>query len=246
MYYHTDKEKGMKRGWLHLGKDDRHYISYEFCFPRFACGLTLSEYGDKATLGISPIFFSLYLSSSWPRWLVNKMRERQIGFYFYNWSLVLSPFVNTMMWSRDFPWWQKGYTIHLPFQRKHFRTSYLMNDGSWINEKKGPHKLGETWQNPRDIEGRFKEVHDYTYTRKNGEVQKRKATITVEEREWRRFKNIPLFRMIRRSIDVEFDGEVGERTGSWKGGCIGCGIDLLPNETPLKALRRMEATRRFN
>lgn len=48
-----------------------------------------------------------------------------------------------------------------------------------------------------------------------------------------------------RSIDVEFNAEVGERTGSWKGGCIGCGYQMNPNETPLQALRRMEAERKF-
>lgn len=233
------KESG---GWRGFSK----YFRWEFYAPRFACGLTLSEYGGAVTLNISPIFCDLYITTERAKWLIAKMHERQIGFAVHNYALWISPFKNTMGWSRDFPWWQKGFAIHAPFQMKHFRTSYLMNDGSWINEKKGAHKLGEPWQNPRDIEGRFKEVHDYTYTLKNGEIQKRKATITVEEREWRRFKRVPLFRMIRRSIDVEFDGEVGERTGSWKGGCVGCGTDLLPNETPLKALRRMEATRKFN
>lgn len=51
---------------------------------------------------------------------------------------------------------------------------------------------------------------------------------------------------IKESINVDFDGEVGERTGSWKGGTIGCGYDLLPDETMLDALRRMERNRTFN
>jgi hypothetical protein len=44
---------------------------------------------------------------------------------------------------------------------------------------------------------------------------------------------------------IEFNDEVGERTGSWKGGTLGCGYNLLPNETPLECLRRMEKERKF-
>ncbi len=40
-------------------------------------------------------------------------------------------------------------------------------------------------------------------------------------------------------------GGVGERTGSWKGGTIGCGNDLLPGETMEQSLRRMERDRTF-
>jgi hypothetical protein len=44
---------------------------------------------------------------------------------------------------------------------------------------------------------------------------------------------------------VVFSAEVGERSGSWKGGCIGCGYDLLPDELPEECLRRMERDRKF-
>lgn len=48
-----------------------------------------------------------------------------------------------------------------------------------------------------------------------------------------------------RGIDVDFDGEVGERTGSWKGGTVGCSYESRPGETPVQTLRRMERERRF-
>lgn len=54
-----------------------------------------------------------------------------------------------------------------------------------------------------------------------------------------------LFSKIRTDIDVEFDKEVGERTGSWKGGVLGCGWGLLPGETPYECLKRMERERLF-
>lgn len=88
------------------------------------------------------------------------------------------------------------------------------------------------------------ETHPYTYTLKSGEVQHRRATIRVEEMEWRRWW-LP-WRHVWRGIEVEFDDEVGERTGSWKGGTLGCGYEFKDStETPLECLRRMEAEREF-
>lgn len=45
--------------------------------------------------------------------------------------------------------------------------------------------------------------------------------------------------------EVEFSDEVGERTGSWKGGTIGCSFDIQKGETAEQALKRMEKTREF-
>ena len=46
-------------------------------------------------------------------------------------------------------------------------------------------------------------------------------------------------------MSVNFSDEVGERSGSWKGGTLGCGYDLLKNETMEQCLRRMEKERKF-
>lgn len=88
-----------------------------------------------------------------------------------------------------------------------------------------------------------RQEHPYRYQLKNGDVQKRTATIQYEERLWTRFW-IP-WRRLSRSIDVRFSDEVGERTGSWKGGTIGCGYELRGSETPGECLRRMERERQF-
>lgn len=87
------------------------------------------------------------------------------------------------------------------------------------------------------------ETHPYQYVLKNGTVQKRTATIKVESRMWTR-RWIP-FKKISRYIDVKFNDEVGEKTGSWKGGTIGCGYDLKPGEHPLDCLLRMQRERKF-
>lgn len=86
--------------------------------------------------------------------------------------------------------------------------------------------------------------YDFTYTLKNGTIQERKAKVYVERRIWR-CKCLPFIKKVATSIWCEFDGEVGERTGSWKGGTTGCGEDLWAEETPKQCFRRMERERRF-
>lgn len=87
------------------------------------------------------------------------------------------------------------------------------------------------------------ENHPYTYTLRSGEVQERTATITEEMRYWTR-PWLPYERW-QRDIDVLFNKEVGERSGSWKGGVLGCGWAMLPGESALDTLRRMEQEREF-
>lgn len=38
---------------------------------------------------------------------------------------------------------------------------------------------------------------------------------------------------------------LGARRGSWKGGCVGCGYDMRPEEAPKETLMRMQRERRF-
>lgn len=62
------------------------------------------------------------------------------------------------------------------------------------------------------------------------------ATTMIEEREWHFgtgwFKWLSWFRKpkISRSLDLRFSSEVGQRKGSWKGGTLGHGIEMLPGE----------------
>ena len=70
------------------------------------------------------------------------------------------------------------------------------------------------------------------------------ATTHIEEREWRFgtgwFKWLSLFRRpkIRRSLDIGFSEETGPEKGSWKGGTMGTGIEMLPDELHEAAFRR--------
>jgi hypothetical protein len=87
---------------------------------------------------------------------------------------------------------------------------------------------------------------DYLIRDFDGEIVA--ATAYVEEREWSRgsgrwqwVQNF-LPPLIRRCLTIAYASEVGTEKGSYKGGSIGGGVDLLPGELPLTALKRLYAT----
>lgn len=159
--------------------------------------------------------------------------------------------------------------LHMPYQYDWVRTSILLKTGEWEHETK---KKKESFYEDKWTKLKWLEEHPYTYVLKSGKVQQRIATITVEEREWRKrwLKWTSLFNKVRKDIAVEFSyggpisrnimfektshkerkkeetAEVGERTGDWKGGTIGYGYNMLPGEAPIDTLRRMERERIFN
>jgi len=142
---------------------------------------------------------------------------------------------------------KKWITWNFPFlTKKWFRTSILLKDGSWEHEFKNE-RLGE--RNKQFWKDEWKERqaswnYDYVDSYDNSVIP---TTIYVEEREWRPkwLQWTKLFAITNKTIDVHFSKEVGKRKGSWKGGTIGCSYTLLPNETPLECLKRMEKERKF-
>jgi len=148
------------------------------------------------------------------------------GVYYHERSVVLC-------------WGPKTKFIHMPWEMVHIKCEVLRPDGTWAKEV-------NSWDKG-EPDGREVQVHDYIYTLRSGEVQHRKATCHVERREWRQkwLRWTRLFAKIRTYLEIQFDGEVGERTGSWKGGCIGCGYDMRRGESMESCLRRMEAERKF-
>lgn len=96
----------------------------------------------------------------------------------------------------------------------------------------------------REIVALNSELHAYRYTLRSGEVQVRNATIHVTRWTYAR-KWFPFVKHVNTSIDIVFDQEVGETSGSWKGGCTGCSYAMLDDESPVETLRRMERERVF-
>lgn len=140
----------------------------------------------------------------------------------------------------------KWWAFRIPFFYKEWvRTSNLRIDGNWEHETMGNSK--------KFYEDKWKsiikhETFPYTYFLKDGTSQHRKATVKTEEREWRPYALMwtSYFAHISRTIDIQFDDEIGERTGSWKGGVTGCSYELLKGESPKECLYRMQLSREFN
>lgn len=139
---------------------------------------------------------------------------------------------------------KKSKVIYMPWSWDHYRTSKMTKHKKWIHELKGNYLefYDDAWKPIL-----FTQTLPYKYILKSAGVQNVNATIQVSEREWRRkwLKWTKLGNKVIRSIDIEFDQEVGEESGSWKGGVLGCGFNMLKNESPEQCLKRMEQTRKF-
>ena len=136
--------------------------------------------------------------------------------------------------------------IDTPWAYDWVRTSQLMKDGSWEHETKGNIKEfydDKIWGNKK-----FEKSYPYKYIKKDGTIQETIATITVSEKEWRLkyFKWFKYIKKIDRTVDVNFKDEIGESTGSYKGGVLGVGYNMIKGETPYQTLKRMEKERKFN
>lgn len=138
-------------------------------------------------------------------------------------------------------WGAKYKHVNMPWRNwVHIAHEVRRADGSWV-------PFVGSWEGDKQPDGRATESHPYRYLLTSGEKQEVTATIHVERRSWRLkwLRWTSRFQRVSHSIDVQFSGEVGERSGSWKGGTIGCGYGLRENETPRECLRRMEQERRF-
>lgn len=183
------------------------------------------------------------------------MGDRMLFLKFWRFTVILPLGIVPHPWeAMDGPQWsiyasqEFGFTIHWGLKRKSWDWPWMwhtlayeqqMPDGSWLDVMSRYTDEGK--QEP------YSEVYPYTYVLRSGTVQKRVATVSKRRHilTWRAFKSIGWPRWIKPSIDIEFDDEVGERSGSWKGGCIGCGYYMLPGETMEQTLRRMEKERKF-
>lgn len=73
------------------------------------------------------------------------------------------------------------------------------------------------------------------------------CTYFVETREWRPkwLTWTKLFQYVKKTIDIQFDKEVGSGKGSWKGGTVGCSYIMNPGETAEQCIGRMQKDKEF-
>lgn len=137
-------------------------------------------------------------------------------------------------------WVRHNYKLsfYFPWAYQFLKREVLLNSG-WRKEERGD----DFWDKQK-WEGQIKtEIYPYTYTLNSGEKQNVTAEIYQEKRYWRRWFGLQT--KCNHYIEIEFSDEVGERSGSWKGGCIGCSYQINKEETPLQCLQRMEKDRKF-
>lgn len=213
------------------------YISKRFGFKFYLIEWdTDCEYDHTWSITFPLIFASItfYLPKWLPKRHFNKSGESDLK----KWGCYSGDDFSDLC----FCWGFKHKYVNMPWQLTFHRYEVLMKDGTW--------KAPPSWGNADSGISREEfdkdiatEEHPYKYLLNNGTFQHRTATIHVSEMEWRRrfLKHIPVFRKIRRTIEVEFS----EKTGSWKGGCIGCNFEMKLDELPYETLRRMERTRKF-
>jgi len=174
----------------------------------------------------------------------------------------LRPIVDRQGWQRHGEWANWGFRLNedIVFSWGYDRTARFrwpwalvfarhevrLPGGAWVVAESTDQK--RSWELRQAIIDQAEHwTLPYRYELRSGEVQERMATIHVEHRYWRRLwlSWLPAFEMCRTTIDVTFSEEVGEESGSYKGGTVGCSYEMRPGETAEQALRRMEAERKF-
>lgn len=225
----------------------------EIAYRQRGIGLKIGAYED-VHLFLGLIFFGWYI----------KLPDRLQRFFPGGCGIDRHAYGFTWRWAESLPgifwnWGARSGIIAMPWELEHIRTEYLGTDGQWWDARAQPdhysRRLGRNPYTGPDGPPKWSEQHPYRYLLSSGEVQERIATITRRRafhgRHW--FGSGPVSSLLRKimpmkrfeSIDVEFNGEVGDRSGSWKGGCIGCSYDIKPEESPRAALMRMQRERRF-
>ena len=185
----------------------------------FGLAIKVSDYEDR-TLNIQILWPSIYIKLG-PAPANNSAGfGPSWGFSLFDQSLHLD-------------WGEKGKIIDPPWGLTHLRTEVLMQDGLWQ----------QGW---RDVEGQWKATQvPFFYQSRSCARQEGTAEITVR-RMIHRGKLLPFRRKYSTHIDVQFDCEVGNQRGSWKGGVIGCCNDLKSGESPIECFNRMMREETFD
>ena len=224
-----------KEKWSYESKYLIFYWGLNFEISYGICGY----FDNRPRIHLRLFFFSLTLIFPFRNKWINECDAPKWGIAYHNQTFWIYRGGKGNMKGGS-KWW----AFSMPWQYDWVRTSILRKDGTWEHEIKSHTKnfYEDKWKDVLDIQ-----TFPYTYTLKSGEIQSRLATIKIREMEhrqlwlkWTSFNNL-----IRKSIEIDFNDEVGEETGSWKGGCTGCSYELRNTETPLESLRRMEKERKF-
>lgn len=252
--------------WLRLlGGPKRHYAEHggrayrmawgELSLSRCAVGVSVGGYETahiQIAIGLGQAFIRLPFLDRAICQGTNSIEQPRFGFSLHRDDAHLN-------------WGRRCKIIYFPWQKRYLFNEYLDSAGEWRPRLRAIEPGAEA--------PKWSTVLPYRYMLQSGEVQERTATIS-RERNWtvwtwfgesthpaalhnprvrrRRARVSDFLRAMQKRfcrptdyIDVRFSDEVGERAGSWKGGCVGCSYEMRPGETPAHTLARMQRERRF-
>lgn len=240
------------RRWVHTAHTEWAFEGSLFRQRYLTVGFDLfeSDHAFSAHFAIPGLWVSVAFDSNSKSSWVARLRKRFFAKFGNEGRMFKVAYHDHALWwdcfakvnessGRD-PWWMHR-SVYMPWHHRHVYTEILTPDMHAVAYRSN----GRYNYDATKAAKRTNSLVDfYRYVRKDGSVQVATATFYVERRargfHWLR---LPLFK--RTSLWVDFDQELGERTGSWKGGVLGTGIDMMKGETPRDALRRMERERRF-
>lgn len=202
----------------------------EIAYHRLGLGIGYSVYHDSAHFRFHLLWLNLYLKAPM---LIRQRTGTE------DWCATYG--ISTFERAIHCNWRNRCKIIPLPWEwGSCVRWSVFDANG-------GKHPIIHQYDDGPYQDGRHIEKHPFVYILRDGTVQNRTATIHGEEQEWRWawFRWLPWPRKILRCISITFDDEVGERTGSWKGGTIGCGFEWRDGESMKSCLQRMQHEREF-
>lgn len=195
---------------------------FDVYLRKFILALRYSVYHERAHVEIGLVFVDFFIPA--PMLITQRAWTED-----WNASFGFTTFGNGI----HFNWRGRCKIVEMPWAWTQVRHTWLRPDGS-------------SWRDVERMEFRppdaLREKHPFTYIRASGAIQQATATVHGEERElrWRGATWLPWPRKVLRAIWCEFDNELGEGAGSWKGGTVGAGTDWREGESMQRALRRME------
>lgn len=234
-HYYYDKELGSHR-WFDPEHHEIASITRERkirWFPDLYVGV--DEFGEDSGDD------HLYLIFRWFKWSIYahlfiigpttqncwERKSERYGWYLLDDSLNLY-------------WGESYYSWDIPFTSMIYQSNELLH----LDSQNVVACLDGDWDERQAAVAKQTKTFPYRYSLKSGEVQQVTASVYLSRRTWRR--KWTWIKHVSNSIDIRFSSGVGERSGSWKGGCTGCSFSILPGETVEQCLRRMEATRFFD
>lgn len=164
--------------------------------------------------------------------------EREYGFSYMDKAIHVYYGEQTHCWPGS-----KSKVFFVPWQNwRHVRTSHYGLQGEHYHTE----PKGARWDSPEYEASRrvIEACPSVTFSFADFDGENINAMTTIQEREWHfgegNFRWLSFFKKpkISRSLNIRFSSEIGPKKGSWKGGTVGHGIEMLDGENHKDAFVR--------